>query len=174
MYPARRSRLLQGGAYQRLIQLGVALGRAWVVVAEHTLDDLEPLALLDQLGGVGMAQLVQRVARLARRVGQTNCRTALRLLVVQGIVAEPGAPVGTEQRSVGRLALALAEVRPQPAQTLGRGSRAKHDHTLAAVLRIADVQRLAARDERHIADSECPHLARPHTCLAQDSQRAMD
>ena len=38
-------------------------------MAEHTLDDLQPLSLLDQLGGAGVAQLVEGVARLAGGVG---------------------------------------------------------------------------------------------------------
>ncbi len=32
-------------------------------MAEHALDDLQRLALLDQLGSAGVAQLMQRVAQ---------------------------------------------------------------------------------------------------------------
>jgi hypothetical protein len=44
-------------------------------VAEHALDDLQPLALLDQLGGAGMAELVQRVARFTGVVGEAGSDT---------------------------------------------------------------------------------------------------
>jgi hypothetical protein len=72
---------------------------------------------------------------------------------------------------MARFAFALAEVRPQAAQAPGRGGGAKHHHTLAAVLGIADVQRLTARVERHIAERERQHLTDPHARLTQDGQR---
>lgn len=53
---------LQRRAYLHLAQVRLALCRADIAVAQHALHDLQRLALLDQLGAAGVAELVQRIA----------------------------------------------------------------------------------------------------------------
>src|SRR5229473_583126 len=53
---------LECGAHLRLLQLGIAQGRANVAMAEHPLHDLDSLTLGDQLAGACVAQLVRRIS----------------------------------------------------------------------------------------------------------------
>ena len=84
---------LQGLAHLSLGEFGVALGGARVAVAEDALDDLQPLALLNQLGRARVAKLVERVVRLAMLISEANAGTRLGPLVVHGVVAQAGATV---------------------------------------------------------------------------------
>jgi hypothetical protein len=59
---------LQRRSYLGLGEVGVALGGADVAVAEHALDDLQRLALLDQLDAAGVAQLVQGFVKQSQSV----------------------------------------------------------------------------------------------------------
>ena len=88
-------------------------------MAEHALDALQPVALLDKLGGAGVAQLVQRVARPAGVVGEAGGQADQGPLVVQGIVAEAGAAVRAKKRGMGRLPLRSRSSARSPRRLLG-------------------------------------------------------
>ena len=83
-------RTLQGSPNLRLLQLGVAQRRANVAVTQHTLHDLDALALRDQLTAARMAELVWCIPRRAGRVEEPSCRAELRPLVVHRVVEMRG------------------------------------------------------------------------------------
>jgi hypothetical protein len=128
-------------------------------VAKHALNNLQLLALLDQLGRARVAELVERVVRFAALVGEANAGTRLGPLVVHGVVAETGAAVRAEEGGMAWLAFTLAKLCAQGAEALRRGHWAKDNYALCAVLRIAHVERLAAGIKHDIAKRKGQHLA---------------
>ncbi len=71
-----------------MLQLRVAHCRADIAVAEHALDDLDALALRDQLTDASMAQLVRCVVRRAASVEQARSLAKLGPLVMDGVVRD--------------------------------------------------------------------------------------
>ena len=161
---------LQLGAHGRVAHLRVAHRRSDVAVAQPVLHGLKLVALLQQLGRRGVAELVDGVARSAGFIEQARSRTQLPPVIAHRAVAQPGGAVGAEQGvGVGHIAQGLQVPAEQAHAALG-AVRPKDDHALHAVLRVAHMQPLVAGCEVDIAGVECYHLAHAHAGLAQQRE----
>lgn len=87
----RQQNSSQGGALQRrphvcFLELGVPQRRTDVAMTEHTLHDLDALALGDQIAAARMTQLVRCVAGNAAGIEEPSRRAQLGPLVVHRVV----------------------------------------------------------------------------------------
>lgn len=163
----------EGGANLEVIKRSVALSGTDVAVAENTLDDLHGLAIADQLGAPGVAQLVEGVSKFEVAAGvldEAEVGTELRPLVLGSGIGDLGATVGAEERDVGRVVLHFLEERTQAAERTGRGRGAKEGDAFTAILGLANAEALMTDREVDVAELESKDLTDAHASFSDDRE----
>src|SRR5438067_12766980 len=109
---------------------------------EYPLDDLDPLALCDQITAACVSQLMRCVAGSTGRIEQPCRGTKLCPLIVQGVVGDPGATIGVKlQLVIGRCSPLCTSCSAQGAQRARGRDRAEDDCAFDAVFGFPNAER---------------------------------